>query len=111
MSSVAFLCGMPHGAAGPESGVEMPNLMTSAATAGPATVASTRSRAGTSASTMATRIRGREGCIRLSSGRVWGGIVARRDVVSRRASVVWGRQLDEQCGDTALHLREGHGIE
>src|SRR5215470_6416600 len=36
MSSVAFLCGMPHGAAGPESGVETPNLMTSAAREGPA---------------------------------------------------------------------------
>src|ERR1700756_1735893 len=31
MSSVAFLCGIPQGAAGPESGVEIPNLMTSAA--------------------------------------------------------------------------------
>src|SRR5215470_13113636 len=33
-SSVAFLCGIPHGAAGPDSGVEIPNLMTSAAPAG-----------------------------------------------------------------------------
>src|SRR5215470_268054 len=31
ISSVAFLCGMPQGAAGPESGVETPNLMTSCA--------------------------------------------------------------------------------
>src|SRR5262245_7405360 len=31
MSSVAFLCGIPQGAAGPESGVETPNLMTSCA--------------------------------------------------------------------------------
>src|SRR5215471_10362238 len=31
MSSVAFLCGIPQEAAGPESGVEIPNLMTSAA--------------------------------------------------------------------------------
>src|SRR6266481_2797878 len=29
ISSVAFLCGMPQGAAGPERGVETPNLMTS----------------------------------------------------------------------------------
>src|SRR5262249_4388442 len=35
ISSVACLCGMPHGAAGPESGVEMPNLMTSAASDDP----------------------------------------------------------------------------
>src|SRR6266850_3824058 len=31
ISSVAFLCGIPHGAAGPERGVETPNLMTSCA--------------------------------------------------------------------------------
>src|SRR5262245_26604068 len=31
MSSVAFLCGIPQGAAGPERGVETPNLMTSCA--------------------------------------------------------------------------------
>src|SRR5947207_2044150 len=31
MRSIAFLCGMPQGAAGPESGVEIPNLMASAA--------------------------------------------------------------------------------
>src|SRR5215510_338158 len=36
ISSVACLCGMPHGAAGPERGVEMPNLMTSAASESPA---------------------------------------------------------------------------
>src|SRR6267378_1626967 len=35
MSSVACLWGMPHGAAGPDRGVEMPNLMTSAAQAVP----------------------------------------------------------------------------
>src|SRR5881628_3361222 len=35
MSSVACLWGMPHGAAGPERGVETPNLMTSAARALP----------------------------------------------------------------------------
>src|SRR5437879_4743972 len=35
MSSVAFLWGIPQGAAGPESGVETPNLMTSAAWALP----------------------------------------------------------------------------
>src|SRR5262245_63049638 len=33
ISSVAFLWGMPQGAAGPESGVDTPNLMTSAASA------------------------------------------------------------------------------
>src|SRR5258708_5732230 len=31
MSSIAFLCGIPQGAAGPESGVEIPNLTASAA--------------------------------------------------------------------------------
>src|SRR5436309_4816576 len=35
ISSVAFLCGIPQGAAGPERGVEIPNLMMSAATAVP----------------------------------------------------------------------------
>src|SRR3989475_9457912 len=35
ISSVAFLCGIPQGAAGPERGVEIPNLMMSAAPAVP----------------------------------------------------------------------------
>src|SRR5262245_66610820 len=35
MSSVAFVCGIPQGAAGPESGVETPNLITSCARAIP----------------------------------------------------------------------------
>src|SRR5262245_32950470 len=35
ISSMAFLWGMPQGAAGPDSGVETPNLMTSAAPAPP----------------------------------------------------------------------------
>src|SRR4030095_15482161 len=48
MSSVAFLCGMPQGAAGPESGVEIPNLMTSAAREG-AEVATTSATAAKSA--------------------------------------------------------------
>src|SRR2546426_10217821 len=35
ISSVAFLCGIPQGAAGPERGVEIPNLMMPAAPATP----------------------------------------------------------------------------
>src|SRR5215470_17701107 len=41
INSVAFLCGMPQGAAGPERGVETPNLMTSAAPAWPGLTATT----------------------------------------------------------------------
>src|SRR5215831_12451180 len=46
ISSVAFLCGMPQGAAGPESGVETPNLMTSSARAfpGPKTASETTAK-------------------------------------------------------------------
>src|SRR5881296_2840612 len=45
ISSVAFLWGMPQGAAGPERGVETPNLMTSAAPARPGFTASSAARA------------------------------------------------------------------
>src|SRR2546427_12678357 len=53
MSSIACLWGIPHGAAGPERGVETPNLMTSAAGAIPG-LATTR----TAAAKRAIRIRG-----------------------------------------------------
>src|SRR5215831_7925310 len=55
MSSVAFLCGMPHGAAGPERGVEMPNLMTSAARAGAAVATTSASAAKSVTKTDGTR--------------------------------------------------------
>src|SRR5262245_53627926 len=54
MSSVAFLCGMPHGAVGPGRGVEIPNLMTSAARAGPE-VATTSAAVKRATKTSATR--------------------------------------------------------
>src|SRR5436309_16073207 len=45
ISWVAYLWGVPHGAAGQERGVETPNLMTSAATERPGlTATSTRAR-------------------------------------------------------------------
>src|SRR5215467_4759072 len=49
MSSVAFLWGIPQGAAGPESGVETPNLMTSSARAlpGPKTASPTTANSST----------------------------------------------------------------
>src|SRR6266516_1701447 len=45
MSSVACLWGMPQGAAGPERGVETPNLMTSAARALPVPTATSAATA------------------------------------------------------------------
>src|SRR5262245_9127391 len=57
ISSVACLCGMPQGAAGPESGVEIPNLMTSAAADGPGFAATSAT-----AAKSATRVRG-TGCL------------------------------------------------
>src|SRR6266571_4600799 len=61
-SSVACLWGMPHGAAGPERGVEMPNLMTSAA---PAVPGPTAERSATA--TSAARVIGNDGCIAVPS--------------------------------------------
>src|SRR5215831_16635530 len=49
ISSVAFLCGMPQGAAGPESGVETPNLMTSCARAFPGSTATSPAAASSTA--------------------------------------------------------------
>src|SRR5262245_29072286 len=62
ISSVACLCGMPHGAAGPESGVEIPNLMTSAASDGPGLATTS-----TAAATSTTRARGIRSLIAIPS--------------------------------------------
>src|SRR6267142_3370207 len=100
MSSVACLCGIPHGAAGPERGVETPNLMTSAAptlpgptTASPATASN--------AAHVAERCR----LIATPPGCGLGQRVLRTRTIGTRIALVNGGQLSSAAAPPSWRAR------
>src|SRR5262245_65843951 len=97
MSSIAFLWGIPQGAAGPERGVETPNRMTSCAETAPGAKAMSAAALSSAAHIMA-----RCDLMGPSSTRCWSEGQAQADYRNVDPSLSMGDGCQDACEESQL---------